>query len=196
MKRKGQGGLRCDVAVWSVKPCWGEVQTVDLAVAGIPGSLGRGPGSLRLCEFHSRLELMEWGVAAFLNKYPMAAGGSPDETGASAWREEEAGQDEAGGDADPHLRLMAPDVLESLVNAGVGDSPPGGYYPRPEFEHLKSVRVDLNEARLTDKQLTALCLVFYGGLKKKRAAEVMRISSQALTDHLKAALKKIEETIR
>ncbi|MCF8722960.1 putative DNA-binding protein (UPF0251 family) [Nitrospina gracilis] len=44
--------------------------------------------------------------------------------------------------------------------------------------------------------MTAVCLVFYGGLKKKKAAQVMRISSQALADHIKAALKKIEERIR
>lgn len=82
------------------------------------------------------------------------------------------------------------------MNTGLWDAPVGGYQPRPEFQHLKSASIDLNDAALTDKQLTAVCLVFYGGLKKKKAAEVMRISSQALTDHIKAALKKIEERIR
>jgi len=34
-------------------------------------------------------------------------------------------------------------------------------------------------------------MVFYGGVKKKRAAQTMNITSQALSDHIKAALKKI-----
>lgn len=195
MKGKEQGKTRCDVEVWSLKPCWGAVEAVDLAVAGRPVQTARVQGGLMLCEYHYRFELMEWGLGAFLNKYPMAACDAASAETVSGQRTGDALREEGDG-ADPHLRLMAPEVLESLVNAGCGSAPPGGYYPRPELEHLKSVHVDLNEARLTDKQLTALCLVFYGGLKKKRAAEVMRISSQALTDHLKAALKKIEEAIR
>jgi len=43
--------------------------------------------------------------------------------------------------------------------------------------------------------LMAVSLVFYGGLKKKRAARAMNISSQALTDHLKAGLKKIGRSL-
>ncbi len=67
---------------------------------------------------------------------------------------------------------------------------------RAEFEYLKEVPIDLGEARLTDKQLMAVCMVFYGGVKKKRAARVMSISSQAVTDHLNAALKKIGRSLR
>ncbi|MCF8719157.1 hypothetical protein [Nitrospina gracilis] len=99
-------------------------------------------------------------------------------------------------ETDNHLRPTSPEILETLVNTGLWDAPVGGYQPRPEFQHLKAAPIDLNDAALTDKQLTAVCLVFYGGLKKKKAAQVMRISSQALTDHIKAALKKIEERIR
>jgi len=49
---------------------------------------------------------------------------------------------------------------------------------------------------LTDKQLIAVSLVFYGNLKKKVAARIMKISSQALTDHLKAGLKKMSDAFR
>jgi predicted DNA-binding protein (UPF0251 family) len=53
----------------------------------------------------------------------------------------------------------------------------------------------LGELDLTDRQLMAVSLVFYGGLKKNRAARAMNISSQALTDHLKAGLKKIGRSL-
>jgi len=33
MNDKGQGKRRCDVEVWSLKPCWGAVEAVDLALA-------------------------------------------------------------------------------------------------------------------------------------------------------------------
>jgi predicted DNA-binding protein (UPF0251 family) len=48
---------------------------------------------------------------------------------------------------------------------------------------------------LTDKQLMAVCMVFYGGVKRKRAAQAMNITSQALSDHIKAALKKIGDNL-
>ena len=67
--------------------------------------------------------------------------------------------------------------------------------PGPEFEYLKEASIDLGEARLTDKQLMAVCMVFYGGVKKKRAAQAMNITSQALSDHVKAALKKIGDNL-
>lgn len=44
--------------------------------------------------------------------------------------------------------------------------------------------------------MTAVCLVFYGGVKKSRAAQAMSITSQAVGDHIKAALKKIADKIR
>ncbi len=70
-----------------------------------------------------------------------------------------------------------------------------GYYLRPEYDHLKDISIDLGQICLTDKQLMAVCMVFYGGVKKKRAAQAMNITSQALSDHIKAALKKIEDNI-
>ena len=96
---------------------------------------------------------------------------------------------------DPLFNFCAPEVLESWVNSGVPTSAPGEFLPRPGYEHLKTAKIDLERAKLTDKQLTAVCLVFYGGAKKKRAARAMNITSQALTDHLNAALKKIQKSL-
>jgi len=99
---------------------------------------------------------------------------------------------------DPQLSFASPDVLESLSNRfpnGETDGSSGDFFPRDEFSHLKNVRIDLGGLDLTDRQLMAVSLVFYGGVKKKRAARVMSISSQAVTDHLNAALKKIGRSL-
>lgn len=96
---------------------------------------------------------------------------------------------------DPLFDFYAADVLEDLANANVSGVQPGGYFQRSGYGHLKTVKFDLEKANLTDKQLTAVSLVFYGGAKKKRAARAMSITSQALTDHLKAALKKIQMSL-
>ena len=66
---------------------------------------------------------------------------------------------------------------------------------RPAYDHLKDISLDLVQIRLTDKQLMYVCMVFYGSVKTKRAAQAMYITSQALSDHIKAALKKIEDNI-
>lgn len=99
---------------------------------------------------------------------------------------------------DPQLSFASPDVLESLGNrfsdGGAGGSA-GDFSPRDGFSHLKNARIDLGGLDLTDRQLMAVSLVFYGGVKKKRAARVMSISSQAVTDHLNAALKKIGKSL-
>jgi len=94
---------------------------------------------------------------------------------------------------DPRLSFLPPEVLEGVAQAGLSGE--GGYESGSAYDYLKGAHVDLEEARLTDKQLTAVCLVFYGGVKKKRAAQAMRISAQALSEHIKAALKKIQEAI-
>lgn len=96
---------------------------------------------------------------------------------------------------DPLFNFCAPEILEGWVNSGAGSSAPGEFLPRPGYEHLKTVKIDLERANLTDKQLTAVSLVFYGGARKKRAARAMNITSQALTDHLNAALKKIQKSL-
>lgn len=98
-------------------------------------------------------------------------------------------------EADPRLSFLAPNVLEGVANTCSLGAGTGGYDAVPGYEYLKDAHIDLEEAELTDKQLTAVCLVFYGGVKKKRAARAMHISAQALSDHIKAALKKIEGKI-
>lgn len=92
---------------------------------------------------------------------------------------------------DPQLSFASPDVLEALGCHVSNGEAAGDFFPRDPFSHLKNVRIDLGGLDLTDRQLMAVSLVFYGGVKKKRAARVMSISSQAVTDHLNAALKKI-----
>ncbi len=92
---------------------------------------------------------------------------------------------------DRNMRYFAPNQLE-YIQSGCRDERWGGeYFPREKYDYLKKVRVDLEGFQLTDKQLIAVSLVFYGGLKKNRAAGVMKISAQAVDEHLKAALKKI-----
>jgi len=71
-----------------------------------------------------------------------------------------------------------------------------GYAPRKEYSHLKNIFIDLDRAELTDRQLLAISLVFYGGLRKNRAAKIMKISCQVLSDHINAGLKKIEKYLR
>ncbi len=195
MKGEQRKPKSCEVGRWSQKPCWGEVESVTLSGAGGEGVGKPVRNGMPLCQYHYRFELMEWGVGSFLKRYPLAV-----VQGAGDGRQAKATDAEFAADAmdetDNHLRPTSPEILEALVNTGLWDAPVGGYQPRPDYSHLKSASIDLNDAALTDKQLTAVCLVFYGGLKKKKAAQVMRISSQALADHIKAALKKIEERIR
>ncbi|MFQ5482162.1 MAG: hypothetical protein ACE5ER_05335, partial [Nitrospinaceae bacterium] len=100
------------------------------------------------------------------------------------------------GPQDSHLTYLAPDVLEGVANAGIQSGHPWGYEAGGGYEYLRGAHLVLEEVALTDKQLTAVSLVFYGGVTKKRAAQAMKISSQALSGHIKAALKKIESAIR
>ena len=96
---------------------------------------------------------------------------------------------------DPLLDFYPAEILAGLADANGVNSTGGEFFRRSGYEHLKTVKFDLDKARLTDKQLTAVSLVFYGGAKKKRAAQAMNITSQALADHLKAALKKIQTSL-
>jgi predicted DNA-binding protein (UPF0251 family) len=48
---------------------------------------------------------------------------------------------------------------------------------------------------LTDRQLLAVSLVFYGRVAKSRAARAMKISPQSLAEHLQAGLKKIQKAV-
>ena len=101
----------------------------------------------------------------------------------------------AEGSFDRHLTFLDPGVLEGVVNSrGQVDS---SYMSSGNsgFEDLREITVNLEELPLTDRQLMAVCLVFYGGVKKKRAARAMNISAQALSDHVKAALGKIQNAL-
>ncbi len=95
---------------------------------------------------------------------------------------------------DSQLSFASHDVLETLGGQVPEGDVAGDFFPRTGFSHLKNTRIDLGGLDLTDRQLMAVSLVFYGGVKKKRAARVMSISSQAVSDHLNAALKKISRS--
>ncbi|MFQ5717273.1 MAG: hypothetical protein ACE5GQ_09255 [Nitrospinales bacterium] len=85
--------------------------------------------------------------------------------------------------------------MEGLRNLIILSHPPAEYRPQKGYEYLRKARIDLVDARLTDKQMIAVSLVFYGNLRKVRAAQVMRITKQSLECHLKAALNKIERSL-
>jgi len=188
----------CAVSEWSTKPCTGGVEEVFLAVEaeGYPGL----PQTLRLCQFHHQLELLVWGLKWFLERYPLLS--VKDASSASLnnfqkkWTSESRVIPDVDHGLDPHLNFSSPEVLEMLLNRDPIKMGPGSeYQTRPEYSHLKEVDIDLDHAHLTDKQLMAVCLVFYGGVKKNRAARAMKITSQALSDHVKAALKKIKNNV-
>ena len=98
---------------------------------------------------------------------------------------------ESGPEVDHRLRFFPLDELELIRNAQNQGVEFQDYRPHPEFSYLKEGSLNLGEMGLTDRQLMAVALVFYGGLKKKLAAQIMKISSQALTDHINAGLKKM-----
>lgn len=160
-------------------PCSRETRAVSLPPA--LSILGEAlPGQLDLCLFH-RKELNETGICRFFENHRGHSAG---------W----AGTEDLPPDdlpPDRHLTFLDPGVLEGVANArGQVDS---GYMSAgvSGYEDLREMPVNLEELSLTDRQLTAVCLVFYGGVKKKRAARAMNISAQALSDHVKAALNKI-----
>ena len=101
-----------------------------------------------------------------------------------------------GPDHDYHLRFFPPDELELIRNAQNLGVEYQDYRPHSEFSYLKEGSLNLGEMGLTDRQLMAVALVFYGGLKKKIAARIMKISSQALTDHINAGLKKMSHVLK
>ena len=89
-----------------------------------------------------------------------------------------------GSECDYHLRYFPLNELDNIRNAQQLNVEYQDYRPRSEFSYLKDGFLNIEDMGLTDKQLMAISLVFYGGLKKKFAARVMKISSQALSDHL------------
>jgi predicted DNA-binding protein (UPF0251 family) len=97
---------------------------------------------------------------------------------------------------DYHLRFFPLDELETIRNAQHFNVELQEYHSRGEYSYLKDNSLNIESMGLTDKQLMAVSLVFYGGLKKKVAARIMKISSQALSDHLKAGLKKMGDAFK
>lgn len=96
---------------------------------------------------------------------------------------------------DDNISYYPPQTLESLRNVGMFCQPGGDYATRRGYEHLRDVVFDLENLKLTNKQLIAVSLVFYGNVRKYRAARVMNITEQALEDHVRAALRKIEKNL-
>jgi len=133
------------------------------------------PEEIGLCERHHQ-ELNEKGILTFFKSYGL---NEVDEL------DEELPHER-------HMTYLDPGVLEGVANARKPMEASGGYGCVPGYEELRQTNIVLEELPLTDKQLMAVCLVFYGGIKKKSAARAMKISAQALSDHIKAALKKIK----
>ncbi|MBC8288477.1 MAG: hypothetical protein H8E42_13480 [Nitrospinae bacterium] len=100
------------------------------------------------------------------------------------------------GSGDYHLRFFPPDELELIRNAQHFGVEYQDFRPHSEFSYLKEGSLNLEDMGLTDRQLMAVSLVFYGGLSKKLAARIMKISSQALSDHVKAGLKKMSHALK
>ena len=176
----------CGVHSISTKTCAGEVTEVILLTVH-SNEQDEFPHCLNLCQYHHQLELMVWGIKKFFDIYNLRLNGG-DRQGVSKNRWQEALEPTLD---DSRLYFGLPDELEFHLNRLADESSAGLCYPRSEFEYLKEISIDLDDVCLTDKQLMAVCMVFYGGVKKKRAAQAMGITSQALSDHVKAALKKI-----
>ncbi len=96
---------------------------------------------------------------------------------------------------DDHLSFVDPDTLALMQDACQTAPVAGDCQTHADYAYLKNQSIDLGQVDLTDRQLLAVTLVFYGGVKKSRAARAMKISSQAVTDHLNAALKKIGKSL-
>ena len=61
----------------------------------------------------------------------------------------------------------------------------------PELEFLSKTEIPLSKMGLTNKQIMAIALVVYGNEQRKVGAEIMGITPQALSDHIKGGLKKV-----
>lgn len=185
MRKPNACSLRPASCEWSSQastPCAGEVGRVTIQT-GKTAAPPNPPRQVLLCENH-KLEL--WTGRA--NREIEGCANREDFPVPMTEAEE--------GPQDSHLTYLAPDVLEGVANAGIQSGHPWGYEAGGGYEYLRGAHLVLEEVALTDKQLTAVSLVFYGGVTKKRAAQAMKISSQALSGHIKAALKKIESAIR
>ncbi|QPJ61476.1 MAG: hypothetical protein G3M70_06070 [Candidatus Nitronauta litoralis] len=167
--------------------CYGTTRVVPLVEADhhwkkdgeITESIGLGIlQEITLCKRHHQ-ELSEKGILKFFKTYDL--------TESENWEEDL--------EQDRNMNYLDPGVLEGVANSRRSAQVSSGYGCVPGYEDLRQANIILEEIALTDKQLMAICLVFYGGVKKKHAARAMKISAQALSDHIKAALKKIKSNI-
>jgi hypothetical protein len=55
--------------------------------------------------------------------------------------------------------------------------------------------IKLEEGKLTDKQMIAVSLVFYGSIPISKTARAIKITHQSLNDHISGALKKNERSL-
>ncbi len=96
---------------------------------------------------------------------------------------------------DNHLTFHSPELLEQIQYNSNTESSSEKYFHRREYAHLKDLTLDLSKLGLTDRQLLAVSLVFYGRVAKSRAARAMKVSPQSLSEHIQAALKKIQKVV-
>jgi len=97
-------------------------------------------------------------------------------------------------EGDYHLSYFPPDELETLRDNQGLETRLLEFKPQGEYSYLKEQPMDIASMGLTDRQIVAVSLVFFGGVKKNLAARIMNISSQALRGHIKAGLKKMSKT--
>lgn len=83
------------------------------------------------------------------------------------------------------MRFFPAHKVAALHNIVACKSPQSGYASLSQYAHLRENSIDLE----------AIALVFYGGVKKARAALAMKISQQALDKIIRLALNKIEESL-
>ena len=112
----------------------------------------------------------------------------------SGLNKDESSLEDMGGDY--HLSYFPPDELEILRNYQGLENNSLEYKPQGEYSYLKEQAMDIGSMGLTDRQIVAVSLVFFGGLKKNVAAKIMNISCQALRGHIKAALKKMSRILK
>lgn len=112
-----------------------------------------------------------------------------------SWQDivQEPDPDQFAGDF--RMLVHSPEIVNFIREKHTVSPQSGNSFWRKEYHFLKSRKVDLMKANLTDRQLQAVCLVFYGGIPRVRAACVMNISHQALRNHLEGALKKIHHRL-
>lgn len=97
---------------------------------------------------------------------------------------------------DYHLSYFSPDDLETLRNYQGLHNDTLEFKSPEEYSYLREQSMDIGDMGLTDRQIVAVSLVFYGGIKKNLAAKIMNISRAALRGHIKAGLKKMGDILK